>query len=222
MKIGVVIPNRNYARFLGEALKSVVNQTRTPDDIIVVDGESADDSEAVAKSWRVRFLSIPRGPTGQARNVGIRSMGLTDDDAVVPLDSDDWLEPTFIERCEERLLYDPGIGAVGTGLVYRPGGNVQWPDEPLTAERLAGANRMFTSSMFRVAAWSSAGGYEESTREMYEDWDLWLGMALKGWKLDVVHEPLFNYRLHPASDTASCGNHHPRYVENMRKKRGLA
>ncbi len=213
MTVGAVIPNLNYGYLLGDAIRSLKNQTHPVSNVVVVDGGSNDESELVAKSHGVRWMSDAPGSIGRARNVGIMALST---DFILPLDSDDWLEPTYVEKCL-ALTSDPAVGAVGTGLVYHPGGNVQWPDEPLTAERLRVANRMFTCSLIRRTAWESVGGYDEFP-DTYEDWELWLNLALHGWKLKVVREPLFNHRLHHDSHTVSRGVRHPDYVRYIQEK----
>jgi glycosyltransferase involved in cell wall biosynthesis len=213
MSVGVVVPNLNYGPLLDQALQSVRAQTVRPSDVVVVDGGSTDESRDVAAAHGARWMSDAPGSIGRARNVGIMTLAT---EFIVPLDSDDWIEPTFIERCLEKMA-DPSVGAVGTGLVYQPGGNVQWPDEPLTTERLMSANRMFTCSMFRRAAWESVGGYDEYP-DTYEDWELWLNMTIHGWKLVVVREPLFNHRLHAGSHTTSRGVRNPAYIQHILKK----
>jgi glycosyltransferase involved in cell wall biosynthesis len=64
LRVSVVIPAYNAAHFLGEAIASIRSQQRQPDEIIVVDDGSTDQTAAVARSW----LRYPRSAT--ARNLG--------------------------------------------------------------------------------------------------------------------------------------------------------
>ena len=51
MKISVVIPVFNVEKYIGECLESVINQTRKPDEVIIVDDSSTDDSAEICKSY---------------------------------------------------------------------------------------------------------------------------------------------------------------------------
>ena len=51
MKISIVIPVFNVEKYIGECLESVINQTRKPDEVIIVDDSSTDDSAEICKSY---------------------------------------------------------------------------------------------------------------------------------------------------------------------------
>ena len=191
--IACVIPNRNYGKWLGQAIDSVRGQTVKVDDIVVVDGESTDNSRDVAESWGVRFISHPRGDIGAARNVGIRSCSA---EFILPLDSDDWLAPTFVEKCLEKM---DAADVVTSAIRWTHNGWVQWPAEPITLERFLRGNLWFSCSLFRRAAWEAVGGYVEGVLT-YEDWEFWIRLCEAGYRFAVVREVLFNYRQHADSD----------------------
>jgi glycosyltransferase involved in cell wall biosynthesis len=94
----VVIPVHNGARYLGEAIESVLAQYRVSVEIIVVDDGSNDASSTVARSYAPRVVcrSQPNrmGP-GAARNLGV---ALAQGDFVAFLDADDLWEPTKLLR----------------------------------------------------------------------------------------------------------------------------
>jgi glycosyltransferase involved in cell wall biosynthesis len=92
MKVSVVIPVLNGARFLRQSLDSVVAQTRPPDEIIVVDGGSTDGSADIARSYQGVRVIAQSGRTGFA---GAYDEGFAAavGDVVAPVDSDDWWTP---------------------------------------------------------------------------------------------------------------------------------
>src|ERR1017187_5230228 len=96
MSVAVVIPNLNNGLYLEAAIRSAQNQTVLPDEIIVVDGGSEDDSHEIARVAGVRWIPTPPRKQADARNVGIRA---THCEYIVPLDADDWIGLTFTERC---------------------------------------------------------------------------------------------------------------------------
>lgn len=204
MSVAVIIANLNNGQYIGDAVRSAVTQTVRPDEVIVVDGGSTDDSKAIVDSfadaavslhdpYAVRWIHTPPRKQADARNVGINH---TDCEFIVPLDSDDWIEPAFIEKCLQQMR-DPDVGVVATGLVW-PHGQIQWPVEPMTPEAFLTGNRLFCCSLFRRICWEQVKGYSTDTK-LFEDWLLWGMIAHRGWRFSVVREPLFHYRPHPGS-----------------------
>lgn len=209
--VAVVIPNLNGGKWIAQALESVRAQTVEPVAVVVVDGGSTDDSVRIVKDCSDVWLRHQHVPgRGRSRNAGIAFAArlLRDRDFILPLDSDDWIDPTFIEKCLP-LFEDPRVGVVSTGLIYEYDNRVvdaefcQYPDEPVTLDRLLTANRIFSCSMFRLDCWREVGGYD-TTHPTHEDWDFWIRIVAAGWKVACVHEPLFHYRVHPESSTASA------------------
>lgn len=173
-------------------------------EIIVVDGDSQDNSFDVVHSYRGAVGWIPTVPKGiaNARNVGIT---YTNSEFILPLDADDWVEPTMVERCLEKMSTRVGVAA--PELIW-PGGRVQKPIPPFTVEHFKTGNLLFTCSMFRRVAWEQVGGYDEYPFT-YEDWEFWASIVKAGWQIEVVHEPLFHYNPHAGSSSArmKLGDH---------------
>ena len=98
MRISVVLPVYNRASYVGEAIESVLGQTRPPDELIVVDDGSTDDSVAVVERWARPSLRVVRQENrgiGGARNSGLREVT---GDLVAFIDSDDLWERDKLER----------------------------------------------------------------------------------------------------------------------------
>lgn len=218
MRVAVIIPNLNYGRFLGRALESVRKQTVQPAEVVVVDGRSSDSSFDVAMAYGARWIEAePRG-MANARNVGIAE---TDCEYILPLDADDWIDPTFIEKClaefnaSSRLKAFPSLGVVGTQLCW-PNGTIQGPKPPFTMERFLEGNLLFTCSIFRRKCWKEVGGYCED-RELYEDWHFWASIVAKEWKIWTVPEPLFHYCPHPDNSSSKMAHRDGFYRANTIK-----
>ena len=101
-KISVVIDNYNYERYLGEAIESVLNQTRAPWELIVVDDGSTDNSQEVIRSFgdRVEGVLKENGGQGSAFNAGF---SVASGEWILFLDADDRLCPGAIETLEELV-----------------------------------------------------------------------------------------------------------------------
>ncbi len=109
MRLAVIIPCYNHARYIGAALDSCLAQTRRPDRIIVIDDGSRDDSPAIIRSY------AGRGVEGSAReNRGAHStinellaMAAQDCEVVSILNSDDHYAPDRFEKCLPLLESNP-------------------------------------------------------------------------------------------------------------------
>ena len=98
MKVSVIICTYNYARFLPQCLESVLSQTRTPDEIIVVDDGSTDETPEVVKRYEgIRYIRQDHAGKVVAFNKGLE---VTTGDIICHLDADDY----WFERKLEYLL----------------------------------------------------------------------------------------------------------------------
>jgi glycosyltransferase involved in cell wall biosynthesis len=104
---------RNGARFLAGAIESVLDQTRPPSEILVVDGRSTDETVAIAARYDVEVTQQPHTGIADARNFGITS---TSGQLIAFLDNDDRWLPTKLERQLDALEHDPTAGMCVTML----------------------------------------------------------------------------------------------------------
>lgn len=197
-KVSIIIPCYNQAEFLAETIESCLAQTYKNIEIIVVSDASPDNSVEIAKKYPVKVIECAvNGGVGYARNTGIKA---STGNYIMCLDSDDTIEPEFVEKCVGQsdiacpLLEEFGEGARDG--VWHP------LDEP-TLDQLIEANRIFCSSMFTREVWEKTGGYDESIRSAFEDWDLWIRAKILGFKIKKIPYVLFNYRKHANSMTVA-------------------
>jgi len=111
--VSAVINNRNYGRFLGQAIESVLAQ-RYPSgriELVVVDDGSTDGSRRVIESFagRVKPVYQERGGQAAAINAGVRA---ATGEIVCLLDSDDWWREDKVSRVVERFRGEPDLGMV--------------------------------------------------------------------------------------------------------------
>ncbi len=114
LTISVVIPTRNRAPMLRRALQSLAAQQRLPDQVVVIDNASTDETPSVARSFADALpLDVVREETvgiPQARNAGVaRCTG----DIVAFLDDDCEALPDWLAALEAPFLKDPQVGGVG-------------------------------------------------------------------------------------------------------------
>ena len=184
LSIGVIIPVFNQARFLAEAIESVLAQTTPAEEIIVVDDGSADDpARVVANFPKVKFSrQSNRGPSA-ARNSGLQLCTTTH---VVFLDADDRLLPAGLEAGLSNICDKPEHAFVYGG--FRPisengapsGRDHNKPIEGDPFHALLHTNLIVipSSIMFARTSLNGVNGFDESLRRC-EDYDLVLRLARK-------------------------------------------
>lgn len=187
----VVIPLYNKQKYVGECIESVLAQTYKNFECIVVDDQSTDNSLAVARAYEpsIKVLSISNHGSCGARNAGIlNSQG----EVILPLDADDWIDPEYLSKTVPRMT--EGIGIVSTDMQRFGLNNDLLPAKIKTAFEALEYNEITCCSLVCREAFLQTGGYSSKV-EGYEDWDLWVAILKRGWKMVVVNEPLFHYRV---------------------------
>ncbi len=208
--VSVIVPAYNAARFLPEALASVLAEA-TPDvEVLVVDDGSTDDTREVLARYapRVRWLSIASGGPGRARNAGLAA---TRGPLVAFLDADDrWLDGSLARR-RAQLDAAPEVALVHGLARYVDAAGEPMAFDPLAYKAYRGQRRagwvlrsLFWSNVIqtstvlvRRAAVEAVGGFDER-REVIEDYDLWLRLAAR-WPVAFMPEPVTVYRWRPDS-----------------------
>src|SRR5260370_11913693 len=114
-KVSVIIPNYNYAHYIGQAVDSVLAQTYENTEIVVVDDGSHDTSEKLIAGYgeRVRLIKQKNQGVSAARNTGVRE---TQGELLAFLDADDLWLPLKLEKQVQRFLDDHELGLVHCGI----------------------------------------------------------------------------------------------------------
>ena len=197
--VSVVIPCYNQAEFLREAVESVLAQTYTSWEILIVNDGSPDDTSAVAQSLilqhstrTIRLIEKANGGLADARNAGIR---FARGDFILPLDADDKIHPAFLAKTMALLEKNPDVSIAYTDWLYFGAHQTLRHAIDYNFERLCTKENLFTcTSLYRKAAWTAAGGYNTNMTKGLEDWDFWISCGKRGFTGKRIPEPLFFYR----------------------------
>lgn len=199
-EVSVVIPCYNHARYLIGAVRSVQAQTYTDWEIIIIDDGSRDGTDRVidrltTQSGQGSITAIfkDNGGVAAARNAGI---GASSGAYILPLDADDRIAPTMLERSVALLgeRYDLAI-AYTDGVAFAAGLEPSAIRMPAwDPDRLREENCLASCSLYRRRTWEEVGGYNVQMPS-YEDWDFWLGCAERGFNAGHIPATLFGYRI---------------------------
>ncbi len=174
-KVTVAIPAYNAERCLRETLESVLAQTLSPHEILVVDDGSSDGTEDIVRSFgdRVRYIKQPNQGIAGARNTAIQN---ATGDWIAFLDHDDLFLPTKLEKLVAVVDSNPELVVAYSTFtyLYSDGSTKDMPVFP--AKDLWPAIRYRTpilpsTALVRRSALLEIGGF----RKFYgtDDWDLW-------------------------------------------------
>jgi len=200
--VSIIMPSYNHAHFLKRTIRSVIDQTYTNWELIIVDNHSGDNTDEVIASFnepRIRLYKIHNnGIIARSRNMGINeSRG----EFIAFLDSDDWW-------CAGKLLQSIEVLLSGQDLIYHDmflvehennlyNGKLSFRtlDHPVFASLLTEGNAIINSSVVVRARLLQATGLLDEQKDLIasEDYDLWIRISLVTDKFYKIQECLGFY-----------------------------
>lgn len=233
-KVSVVVPNYNHASFLTQRIESIILQSYTDYELIILDDASSDDSHNVIKRYannskvtRVVYNTENSGSPFAQWKCGV---DLASGEYIWIAESDDWAETTFLEKLVSILDNNPKIGLVYSDSIVH-GENA----ETTTFSKL---NNAFDQSKKWSSKYSTTG-HKELEKMAYfctinnvsavlfrkealldiqlptdfrfmGDWYVYVQIAVKGWYIAYSNEILNNYRYHANNTTKKsyCNLHY--------------
>jgi glycosyltransferase involved in cell wall biosynthesis len=199
----VVVPAYNSADTIESALRSAVDQTYPPHEVIVVDDGSTDDSATIAGRFGspVRVVTQPNGGTGAARNRAIRE---ATGEVVTFLDADDLYEPHHLEQIAARFEHEPKLDGVLTDtLMTSPERTFRaaawWPSGPSDYVGIQ-TPAIFCALAIRTRVLVELGEFDGRYHDL-EDVEMMTRLLCRRYTIGFVNEPSYIYRLREHSKT---------------------
>lgn len=175
--ISVIIPSYQHAGTIRACLESVLRQTRSPLEVIVVNDGSTDGTERVLAAYRGRVIELnqPNQGSNAARNNGC---ALAHGDYVIFCDADVVMQPGMLEKMAAQLDRHPEASYVYSSFRF---GWKKFRSFIFSPQRLKEMNYIHTTTLIRRAHFP---GFDPSLKR-FQDWDVWLTM------LDAGHIGLY-------------------------------
>ena len=242
-KITCIVPNYNHARFLPERLDSILAQTRMPDEIILLDDQSSDNSCEILQEYAERFpllisCHFNEENSGSPFKQWAKGMELAHGDFIWIAESDDVADPRLLETLAPMLEADPKVGIAycqsrKIGDQGEDLGDYHYLTEKLDADHWSSAysndgrdecakylirmNTIANASavLFRKAAYENMGD-EPSRFRLCGDWLVWVRMLEK---FDIAYTPekLSSFRYHESSVRGTTQEE--KYLDESRRVR---
>ena len=220
-RVSVVVPCYNLGPYLAEAVDSVLGQSFTDVEILIVDDGSTDaETKAILDGFarpKTRVLRIENRGLPGAKNVGIRN---TTGELLCMLDADDLLEPEMLARSVAALDADPSIAFASHWLRTFGDEEGEWTPTSCDFPALLDMNTVNGSALVRRSALDAVGGFDETFLDGCEDWELWIAMVARGFRGVIIPEFLFRYRRRTGSmsQVMMQGDTHPALYRRLAAK----
>ncbi len=206
-KVSVIMPCYNDGKYILEAIQSVKEQTYSEWELIIVD-DGSDDEDTIAILEQIDDIRIHVYHTEHLRPAGARNYGIAHANGVyiLPVDSDDKIEPSYIEKAVSIIENNPKIGVVycKADLFGERTGIWDLPDYSFSTMLLD--NIVFVTALFYKKDWENVGGFSTTMVSGMEDYDFWLSILGLGKEIYQIPEILFHYRIKPVSRTTNFQN----------------
>ena len=224
MKFSVIIPLYNKAPYVSKAVGSVLSQTYTDFELVIVDDGSKDDSYALASkaiegALNCRIYQQENAGVSVARNNGV---AFSKGDYLCFLDADDWWEPTFLEEMSKLVEEFPDAGIYGTNYtivnetkhktrIAPIGVDVGFEKGYINYCKVYAKTLAMPLTSISVAiprpVFDEMKGFPKGIK-LGEDFLLWIRIALK-YKVAFLNKPLANYN--QDVDSVNSGTHKKAY-----------
>ena len=195
--VSIIVPCYNQSQYLDECLQSVLDQTHSNWECIIVNDASTDDTDGVAKKWcdidnRFRYIKQTNGGVSNARNNGIsQSKG----EYILPLDADDYVGLNYLEVCVNEMNAHNNVKLVYGKAIKFGEESGEWILSDYSFQNLLQRNMIFCTALFRRLDYDKTLGYDEEMRYSAEDWDFWICLLKNGGEVIKSNSCTFYYRI---------------------------
>lgn len=190
--ISVIIPIYNQANKLSQCLDSLLGQTFTDYEVIIINDGSQDELLPVVNSYRAKFtghnfkfITQENQGSNPARNRGAQEAS---GEFLLFCDADLIMQPSMLHRMHQALQDNPQASYAYSSFYY---GRKLFKLWPWQAKRLRHMPYIHTSSLIRA---SDFPGFDNAVKRL-QDWDLWLTMLEQKHQGVFIKEPLFTIQV---------------------------
>lgn len=216
-KVSIVVPCYNQGCYLSETLDSILNQTYSNWECIIVNDGSSDNTQFIAdlycqKDKRISYIYQNNSGLCAARNAGIKASKGT---YILPLDSDDKIAAEYVEYAVKKFEEQSSLKIVYCRAEFFGLSKGEWKLPPFSMERMLGRNCIFCSAMFKKEDFLRVGGYNPNMKYGFEDWDFWLSILEADKDVFQIDKILFYYRIRKKSMVRSIDEEKFEYLRKQ-------
>lgn len=216
--VSVIMPCYNDGQYIEEAIETIRNQTYLNWELIIID-DGSDDEKTIniinnIKDERIKILH-----TNHLRPAGARNFGISQAHGkyILPVDSDDKIEPSYIEKAVNIIESEEQIGVVYCEADLFGEKSGKWELPSYSFEKMILDNIVFVTALFYREDWEKVGGFNTQMLAGMEDYDFWLAVLALDREIYQIPEILFHYRIKPVSRTTGFQSNYKQVQETYRQ-----
>ena len=206
--ISVIVPVYKVEEYLDECIQSIINQTYSRLEIILVDDGSPDRCPEICDDWalrdkRIKVIHKQNGGLSDARNAGL---DICTGDYIAFVDSDDWIKPNMYQIMLDAILREKADLCTCNIISCYPNRQVSWGGKAYTvgdSEKML--DLLYSDSVFPVCAWNKL-----SRKELWKNFRFPVGkicedafttylLIHKSERIVQITDALYCYRIRPQS-----------------------
>ena len=209
-KVSILLPVYNVSAYLGEAIRSILQQSFTDFELIILNDGSTDETENVVLSFsdkRIRYI-INEHNSGLIYTLN-KGIDLATAEWIARMDGDDIADHQRIEKQWQYIQANPGIKVLATRVQLinesgEPNGRWKEDESEVTPEQIKGflpKNNCIAHPSIMIST-ELMKKYRYDKRQLHnEDYDLWLRLSADGVEIHKIDQPLLYHRIHTSSVT---------------------
>lgn len=197
--ISIIMPAFNAAGYINEALDSVLRQTYSNWECIIVNDGSTDDTGKIVESLirgdcRFNLINTVNSGVSSARNTAVANARGT---YLFPLDADNKMHPECLEKCMARFEKNDNLKLVYTDAELFGEETGRWGLPPFDYKTMLHHNMVDNSCLFLKSDFDRVGGYRRNMVYGLEDWDFFIALlhGVSNSQVVKIDEPLYFYRV---------------------------
>lgn len=205
IKFSIIVAVYNIEKYIEQCIESIINQTYSAIEVILVNDGSTDNSLHILQEWqqkdrRIKIVNKKNGGLSSARNEGLKE---ATGDYVAYIDGDDWISLDMFERLSQKIYKFKQPEIVTYSYIEYYSEDIQYiKSYNINDDELYQGNQFFEKSKFKVQAWSKI--YKMSflnkinlkflEGRVHEDISYTIPLILCADKVINIDEPLYYYR----------------------------
>jgi glycosyltransferase involved in cell wall biosynthesis len=195
--VSIIVPCYNQAQYLDEALQSVIFQSYTNWECIIIDDGSTDHVCEIANKWikkdaRFQFIHSENKGVCSARNTAIEK---ANGKYILPLDADDKISKEYLTLAIKSLEKDKTLKLVYCMAQKFGAENERWILPSFSLNNLAKDNMIFCTAIYYKHDWELLNGYDCNMVKGLEDWEFWIALLKNGGSVLCLEHVGFYYRI---------------------------
>lgn len=219
--VSVIIACYNQEKYITETLDSLLAQSMSDFEVIVVNDGSTDGSLKIIEQYAPKFgnrlciINQQNQGVVSARNNGVKkALG----EWIFALDSDDKIAPTCLEKLYNAALAGKGDVICPQIQTFGERNEILYFEKPAPLNMCL-SNQVCASALYRKADFVKYGGYDTAFDDGLEDWDLWLNFVADNKTFYRLDEVLLFYRILPQSRTTGIDKQKKKQIRERLKKK---